>query len=306
MFEVIVSPAAAQPKRGNDETYKEAAKRAKMKAVEKLERSINTTTIAASTRTEVNPWLDRNGWAHYLKGYNCDELSTLLIRPGNDERPLLRIEKRIQHIIKVGQRIVLDETSTEARFAANRRDKNIKPVEPLKADMLPSTLTRYMETLLQVVRYAYRTFDSEPVAPEAGHLSKYPPYYLTAMQRRETAQLVQDLEEDDDRLASSDEDGNEQLLDGFDKRLLDWLLNMFRGKLSARRGGDFDNVVLSALAVIAIGQGGTWLSVLDYTPKLSALVKMVQIMIILQSFIQHDILTEGNHDSDVMALDYSQ
>lgn len=258
----------------------------------KRQRVTNYANIVPSERTEVNAWLDRNGWATYLAGRNREHLLKLLRRPDNNEALLLQLETRLKRIVLIGQQVVLTQTSTEARFVANRRVRKVKPVKPLQVNVLPATLTKYTEVFAKIVRYAYRTYNpsSAQSAPE------FPPYVLDETQHFLTKLLLEGL---NDNVGGSFE---EDKLDDTDKTLLTWALGLFQEKLSARKGGDFNSVVVSALAVMAVGNDGGWISVLDYTPFLSAIIKIVQILVVLQAFVSHNALEEADHVTNTNVL----
>ena len=134
--------------------------------------------VEASQKTEVNVWLDRNGWAEYLQGKDRPSLMKLLQPAGQEdesqddedyeeeegqkEAVLQEIEARFRKIIAVAQNTTIRGASHFVRFAINRKDSHKEPTKPFNARMEDSTMKRYQEVFLQLIRFVVRTWDIPP------------------------------------------------------------------------------------------------------------------------------------------------
>lgn len=66
-------------------------------------------------------------------------------------------------------------------------------------------------------------------------------------------------------------------------------LDMLVGFLDHQlKRGDYDNVVLSALAVLGIREDNGWIDAIDYTPIYSAVVKCARMLVVYQSYLESE------------------
>jgi hypothetical protein len=74
--------------------------------------------------------------------------------------------------------------------------------------------------------------------------------------------------------------------------LLRFLISLLNHRIS---GNDFENAILSGLAVLGLGPVQGWVDALNYTPKLSAVVKLARIMVVQLAWETID----GSPDHDI-------
>ena len=117
-----------------------------------------------------------------------------------------------------------------------------------------------------------------------------PKFKMSKKQDDLTSWLVAKIKEHTSEWPSaevSEEDDEEILtgrLDRINRILLRWCIELFNHELGGSIGDDFNSPVIAALAIMGISSNGAWVSALNYTPKLSAIVKMVQMMVVQQAW----------------------
>jgi hypothetical protein len=112
----------------------------------KIEEEEKATIQAASEKTEINPWVDRTGWARYLQDQNRGRLLELVKPADAEKEPILhRICERFDGIIAVAQQTMLTRVNIFTRFEANRKEIGKEAIRPFNARMEDGTLDRYRQ-----------------------------------------------------------------------------------------------------------------------------------------------------------------
>lgn len=228
---------------------------------------------------EPNPWVRRTGWAHHLGGCGDREelrkLVGLVDRKGEARLGVLH-DAFDQLIRDAQQTAVTNVVGQAALFEANRKERGKKARRPFNSKMDPTTFRNYTACWKQLLSYIIRSENLDQ--------DKRPPYSMTSTQRwlldtmLAAADRVVDLGNEEQRggyekdQESSKEVGYELL--GFCLALLDHML----------KDNQYKSVVISGLAVLGLQEGGRWANPEDYTPKLSAVIKLARLMVVEHAF----------------------
>ena len=281
--------------------------------------------VHKAAKGEINPWIERTGWARHLEGYRRRRLVPLIAKPDADAEPELHeIGRRFDKIVGIAQTTVTSRVNTFTRMEINRKDIQGTEKKPFNATLEEDTKKRYCNEFKGVIWYILRIWmrrgeevshsdsedsesdgsasesetGSEQGDVEPRHFSgqqqqarrlpkKLPEYQMSAKQEQLTEYLVGKLREItvdgvEVEQVGADDDPEIQSgrLDHINRVILRWCVELFNDRIGGLGGDDFSSPVIAALAIVGIQSSGAWMSALSYTPKLSAVVKLVRIMVV--------------------------
>ena len=240
--------------------------------------------------SDTNPWLERVEWARHLAGFPFEEMIQWAELPQEEEITLQRICDGFSQIIDVAQQFIISHRCTFfARVEINRKEKEKTPQQPFQARMGDDTKKRYGQVWQRMICYIYRTHQIE----------NRPQYQLTPDQQRELEGLIHLAQqaEDDEAIGSEIEDERDENNDNdnrynepqgapeltpIQRQCLRLCISLLDHQVHSSH---YHNAVVSALAVLGVDtEHLTWLPAENYTPKLSAVVKLARIMVVLETY----------------------
>lgn len=249
--------------------------------------------IAAHDPREVNPWVERTGWARYLGAMNPLTLLPLVEDANAATEPVLaEICERFDRIIVVAQQTMLSRMNIFSRFAINRKDAGQEPQQPFNPRMDPGTMDKYRQVFKRLICYIIRCQTIED--------RHRPPFAFTYPQRMAMQQMMQEMQDMDQRGHEGDQssdrpnhsprarpiDGQsdrpnpaQQPLTAIDRQILAWCVELFNHPLSGSAEQEFESAIVSGLAVMGIRADGGWENALGFTPKLSAVIKLARMIV---------------------------
>jgi superfamily II DNA helicase RecQ len=220
-------------------------------------------------------------------------------------------------IIQVGQHTMMEKVNWAVRHEINKNEPGKEEPKPFQANLLPSTMKRYRSIWKQLICYIVRSMvlqqqgaevtdessDLDDVLSDESALShtdnEEQPFPSQARFRftenqQERYQEMWDLYQARSSAYASpyqESEGSERL-GPTQQALLRFLISLLNHRIS---GNDFENAILSGLAVLGLGPVQGWVDALNYTPKLSAVVKLARIMVVQLAWET----TDGSPDHDI-------
>uniref|UniRef100_A0A093XKL9 DNA 3'-5' helicase n=1 Tax=Talaromyces marneffei PM1 TaxID=1077442 RepID=A0A093XKL9_TALMA len=212
---------------------------------------------------EVNPWVERMGWADHLLEEDRGTLRALLQRPDPEQEPILaEIDERFHRIVMVAQRTTLTRLNIFSRFEMHRKQVDQMPQHPFQARMVAGTI-EHVST--GDVRFQFHATQCETIH-----------------------QIRQAMSEDESTHspvhATEEMDPTDQPLDAVDRAILTWCIAMLDHRLQGQHGQEFVNGIISGLAAMGIRESGGWETALAFTPKLSAMIKIARMLVAQQAW----------------------
>jgi len=106
----------------------------------------NRDLVHKPVKGEVNPWVDRTGWAVHLEGQKRRKLVQLIAKPDRDSEPeLVEIARRLDKIVSIAQTTVIKRVNTFTRMEIKRKDANTTEKRPFNAHLEDDTRKRYCQ-----------------------------------------------------------------------------------------------------------------------------------------------------------------
>ena len=168
-------------------------------------------------------WLTRAGWARHLAGLDRDWLASLMSPPALHEKALAKVCFGVEKVVWLAQQASNPhKVGLAALNYINRRETgNDTNEKPFNASQVGSTVIKYCDHWVRIIRYVWRTHhlapmirhsqshdDQEHDDDESVHYR--PPYALTAQQiqalHRIQHLIGEDDEPDSDQASESDEE----------------------------------------------------------------------------------------------------
>ena len=119
----------------------------------------NRDLVHKPVKGEVNPWVDRTGWAVHLEGQKRRKLVQLIAKPDRDSEPeLVEIARRLDKIVSIAQTTVIKRVNTFTRMEIKRKDVNTTEKRPFNAHLEDDTRKRYCNEFKCVVWYILRVW----------------------------------------------------------------------------------------------------------------------------------------------------
>jgi superfamily II DNA helicase RecQ len=226
----------------------------------------------ADSKLEPSQWLPRVGWAVHLQGLDRQKLLGSIAPIGDDEPVLRIICQSVQRVAcKAQGQAMRNKSGLVVLFELNRKEGERKKNKPFVSMMEPDTWARYIDVIQAIVCFAVRTQDWDD--------QERPPYRLTNKQ----ANLFDELEAiamDVDAGATTDK--TEARLD---RICLDAMVEMVDHQF---KESEYENILISALAVMGLRPDGGWYPATEYTPKYSAVMKMMRLFVVQQAAVEHE------------------
>ncbi len=261
--------------------HREQVTRFKAKAVGKVQ--------VGDDKTEPNGWLERTGWAKHLKELDVDMLRRAADPIRDDEAVLQRMWEILERVLDQSQATAEPKkVGSAALFEAQRKDVQVKPRRPFDNRLEDDTWARYKEVWRKLLSVWWRM---EQVPDD-----ERPPYRLTKRQ----GDLFDAFEE-----AVVESEGQHITTRRVSEKTLERMcLDVIIASLDHQlKQSDYDNVIISGLAVLGVRDDGGWVSALDYTPIYSAVIKTARMMVVYQSYWEREdeiaeLVTQGFEDDE--------
>jgi superfamily II DNA helicase RecQ len=230
---------------------------------------------ATDESKEPNPWLRRTGWARHLGGFDQEELRAL-IKPVNAEREpeLVVIHRAFHQLIRQAQKnAVSDVVGRAALFEAHRKEPSKKPGKLFNSRMDKTTFRQYTLYWGQLLSYVVRTDEIEE--------AKRPKFTVTSKQQ----DTLDDLMDAVDQVVDLERERPGEPTREFDKKVQSRLLQLCITLLDHELGdNEYQSVIISGMAVMGLQGEGRWANAEDYTPKLSAVIKLARLMVVQKAY----------------------
>jgi superfamily II DNA helicase RecQ len=157
----------------------------------------------------------------------------------------------------------VEGAGTTVLFEANRVDyAKPKPTRPFNAQLEKATLVRYIGYWKRIVGYVLRTMVLDQ--------DNRPPFKPTEEQQNALCRFVEGIYQ-----YEPDED--------VDEYCLDFLISLLDHEYT---GSDYDNMLISALAVMGVREDGGWCTPDQYTIIYSAVITIARMLVVYQSHLE--------------------
>lgn len=258
-------------------------------------------------KAEANAWLARTGWAQHLEGLKrCELLDLMAPVHEEDEEELKELCESMGRVMDAAQGVCRRNTvGLAALFEINRRDNDKKAGKPFEARMESDSWVRYKEVMMTIVRVLFRVDvmddDKRPPFQFTEEQDKLWGDWTESAERRVKARVRQKKEQERERwkreyaiLGSSDDDSsNEEEVervktvqaDEIDRQGLEFMMQMLDHNIV---DNEYENGIISAMAVMGVEGSGGWCSPMNYTPKMSAFVKVMRMLAVYSAYRARD------------------
>jgi RecQ family ATP-dependent DNA helicase len=277
------SPESSQPGIASRTDQFKAAKRELEEALRKAEAEERRVIKEAEEAREPNPWLRRVGWAAHLAGLDRAELREWIEMPDEEEPDLEILCKAFDWMIQDAQYVTVQEVVSQAAlFEANRKDANVEPRQPFDSWMDITTVKSYTHVWKQLLCYVFRAEDEE--------VRKRPAYKLRGQQqiaKQEVRDIIREFQEwkQDQPINEADEDDESdeeiEFMGRIQREVLRLCIELLNHPL---QDNEYQNVIISGLAIMGIRDDDGWLDADDYTPKYSAIIKLARLMVVQEGY----------------------
>ena len=238
---------------------------------------------ATDESKEPNPWLRRTGWARHLGGFDQVKMRDL-VRPADENEPELQaIHEAFRRLIKASIRVAVTDIVGQATlFEAHRKEASKKATKPFNSRMDKTTFKVYTDVWNQLLSYIWRADDLEE--------EERPKYKITIQQQEAFDHLIDVVD-----VVIQSESGPEEYYDNHysnqprpetdEARLESAVLELCITLLDHQFGDhQYESVIISGLAVLGLQEGGQWANAEDYTPKLSAVIKLARLIVVYKVY----------------------
>lgn len=266
---------------------------------------------ADSNRYVANAWLKRTGWAKHLAGLDREQLVALLQPPNREEKigeedkieeGLMEACQATQRLIKKAHQCCRPEIVGLASLEyVNRRETGQKSSEkPFYAEQMPKTIKKYSGRWLKILCWIWRSQEQQEGKAK---------FMFTARQRI-CIRLVKKVAKKEIHIASrirgssgsrgeesednsseeeeySDEEENpekrwQKAKSETERACLEFWLALLDHQL---KDDEYESGMISALAGLGLDTvSGGWISVLNYTPILSAMITVAKALVVYKAF----------------------
>lgn len=184
-------------------------------------------------------------------------------------------------------------------FEIERKEAGVTTTKPFQRLMEPDAWNRYKERWRVLLSVWHRLeswsqgdgqdTDSDTdtsAASTTGSKHRRPPYRMTTQQERLWNKFTAGVTQ---VVTGADVDGRitqEQL----ERYCLDAVVGFFDHPL--RSGNHYESILISALAVMGVDPKGGWVSVANYTPVYSTVIKVARYLVLHQSMLEREALVQ--------------
>lgn len=230
---------------------------------------------ATDESKEPNPWLRRTGWARHLGGFDREELRALVGPVDPEEEPeLVVIHHAFHQLVRQAQKnAVTNVVGRTALFEANRKEAGKKAKRPFNSRVDKTTFRQYTGYWNQVFSYVVRADDLDE--------DKRLKFSLIGRQQTAFDKLMDAVDQVVESEGSGEGDGGEEVQTEVQQRLLYFCITLLDYNLADH---EYKSVIISGLAVLGLQEGGRWANAEDYTPKLSAVIKLARLIVIQEAY----------------------
>lgn len=257
-------------------------------------------------KNEANSWLNRVGWTRHLEGLDVDGLRQLAAEPDKDDVVLQCMTEQCRNMLDEAYQMCRSyRIGLPSMFEINRREVGVAAKRPFEPRMEADSWGRYKGVICRIIWIIHRA-EQQPQ-------DERPPYNMTKRQDaswqqfrtaciryREAQDQEAGLEADNGREHWGNNSGKDSSSHSSDNdgAIRDWTqqrrqecqntCRQFIVAMLDHRLGDhqYDNMLISALAVMGMRDDGGWHSALDYTPVLSAVIKVARIVVLYDVYIK--------------------
>jgi superfamily II DNA helicase RecQ len=249
-------------------------------------------------KNEANSWLQRVGWTRHLEGLEVEELQQINKEPAEEEMLLQYMSEQCHHLLDEAYKTCRSyRIGLPAMFEINRREVSVQAKRPFEPRMEADSWSRYKGVICKIIRIIYRT--------KQRPREERPPYTMTSSQQRywkgfvkacrqyqaaQEYQAAMTAKEDggnwgessasESNGSSTSEDISRQIKES-QESCRDMCARFIIAMLDHALGDhQYDSVLISALAVMGVREDGGWHNALDYTPVLSAVIKVARIVVL--------------------------
>jgi superfamily II DNA helicase RecQ len=233
---------------------------------------------ATDESREPNPWLRRVGWVQHLSGLDRTKLVELVGPVNIPEEPELEvIHQAFTQLIRTTQKTgVAEVVGRAALFEANRKEASKKATKPFNSRMDKTTFHQYTTVWKQLLSYIWRVRERKEDQDE-----ELPMFKITEQQEIAAYELERVVERVVQSQEQSGSEGLEEVKRQVEKRTLQFCIALLDHQLG---DDEYKSGIISGLAVLGMQEGGRWSNAKDYTPKLSAVIKLARLMVIQQAY----------------------
>ena len=243
-------------------------------------------TVEAQQKLDANPWLNRTGWARHLEGITWDRMAVLIRLPQEEENTLQIMYQVFASVVRKGQEFILGPWCPfYNRIELNRVSAQQSPSRPFEARMEPDTLKRYTQVWQRIIGYIYRTFrDDERRYEFTPHQATMWEFWVDMVEELNANNVVKALHPPAGPPEEARTPPKLTALESAGLRVwLAWLDDSIGN-------GEYENPLVSATAILGYdAQLQTWVTPLNYTPKLSAIIKLARILIAMYALEQNPV-----------------
>jgi hypothetical protein len=257
---------------------------------------------------EVNPWLEKTGWTEHLRGQSPTAMEALVSAPV-DGSPHVGLLKRTGKLFDL---IMLQALKTArpgvcgsfSLFAVNSLEAGMEARLPLRVNLEKDTVRRYSDVWKKILYYILRTHDGDepPLYNLTPQQSAALQRYLQAVEQwgpevdeaevEPTAQRQRANALSPDRTQAADPTTATATPATEGTALADAPVSPVVATVAGAllklciqlldhtfEQVEYESAVISGLAVIAV-DGNGWTDAQNYTPKLSAVIKVAQLLVV--------------------------
>jgi hypothetical protein len=270
-------------------------------ALRKAEMEERQVIKEAEEAREPNPWLRRVGWAAHLAGLDRTELRKWIEMPDHEEPELEVLCKAFDWMIQGAQFTTVQEVVSQAAlFEANRKEANVEPQRPLDSWMDITTIQSYTRVWKQVLCYVLRAEDEDA--------EKRPAYKLTGRQQigvQAVRAIIQEFQEWQQDQPIDDEESDEEIefMGRIQREILRLCIALLNHPL---QDNEYQNAIISGLAIMGIRDDDGWIDAEDYTPKYSAIIKLARLMVVQEGYEQRQEAIKRLQERGLSADDASE
>ena len=231
-------------------------------------------------KLEANAWLGRVGWSTHLNMLDAEQLRATTEPAGDEEGALRQMCESLDRAMESARGVCRgSKVGVSALFEINRREVGKKPAQPFDARMEEDSWVRYKDVWRKMMCVWYRTQRQDE--------ESRPPYQFTSTQQARWDTFVRSAQARDDifRGVSSGGPGTTLCDRSFDHECLEVVMAFLDHQIA---DDDYQNAIISALAVLGIREDGGWHDSSDYTPVLSAVVKVARMLAISWAYQQRE------------------
>jgi hypothetical protein len=234
--------------------------------------------VAEAERRKITAIDESTGWPQHLGPFDPIELRALVQPVKKDEEAELYIIHDVfTSMIQEAQSVaVKDVVGKAALVEANRKERGKKSKKPFNSRMSRNTIRKYTMCWMQLLSYIVRCEELED--------DKRPPFKFTAQQRTSLDRLMEVTDQLSDYQEEGKSDEDEVCTEAradVQRALLQFCIALLDHNLV---DNEYQSAIISGLAVLSVREDKGWENPEDYTPKLSAVIKLARLMVIQMAY----------------------